>query len=77
MTDATRIATHTTVTRYRYSGPETHAHCSYREALAFAHARLEVNGVGNVSVAVHRIEEDPRWANGVHDRWIETLGGVR
>ncbi len=70
MTSTQDTATHQTVTRYRYSGPEVHGHTSYAAALAFAQQRMAINGVGDVSIEIDRIE------NG-RDRWIETVGGIR
>ena len=70
MTDTDNTVTHTTVCRYKYSGPETHGHTSYDEALGFAQSRAKVNGVGQVSVQINRIDDG-------HDVWIETIGGIR
>ena len=77
MTTTENTVTHTTVTRYKYSSPETHGHTGYQEALEFAHSRLNVNPTGSVSVQLNRLEADKRYPDGIHELWIETLGGVR
>ena len=71
MTDTDNTVTHTTVCRYKYSSPEIHGHTSYQETLGFAQSRMEVNPTGSVSIQINRLE-----TNG-HERWIETIGGVR